>query len=139
MPGLILRQVHPSHLRPNGDVASSVLDPFRGGGTEGPTTREISAYDGNLISAEDAYLHFTQVLGLRSVGVIAVDVDLCTENGIEILYDGLGFPEHISLRFPDLSRKQIGTIARRLKDVSLSRGWAYRPEAQQRASTQADR
>ena len=91
--------------------------------------RVLSAYDGGLVSAEEAHRHYTQELGLSSVGVLDLSVQECVEMGIEVDYDGLGFPAHVSLRFPRLSRRSTITLARELVDLAMARGWQYRPAA----------
>jgi hypothetical protein len=64
---LLLRQVHPGFVQ--NDRPSSQI--FR------PTPKDelkLSVYDGDLITPEQSWKHFTGELGYRSVGVLAVTV-----------------------------------------------------------------
>ena len=129
MDGLVFRQVHRDQIDETNRVMSGTFNPLVTGGQEGKRLRVLSAYDGGLVSAEDAYRHYTQELGLSSVGVMALSVQECMEMGIEVDYDGSGFPAHVSLRFPRLSRRATMLLAKDLIDLALARGWQYRPVA----------
>ena len=128
--GLVYRQVHRKHVdRSLQPISSIVFNPLVTGGQEGKRLRVLSAYDGGQVTAEDAYLHYTGELGLSSAGVLAVTVEECLERGIQVDFDGLGFPAHVTLRFPRLSRRVTGLLADELFDLALARGWQYRPVA----------
>ena len=127
MNGLVYRQVHRKHVDRLLQPTSIVFNPFVTGGRDGKRLRVLSAYDGGQVSAEDAYLHYTRELGLSSAGVLAVSVEECTERGIEVDFDGLGFPAHVSLRFPRVSRRATGLLADELFDSAMARGWQFGP------------
>lgn len=124
---LVYRQVHRNHVENSLRPTSSAFNPLVTGGSDGVQTRELSAYNGNLVSAEEAYQHFTQELGRPSIGVLAVSEEECAELGIEVHYDGSGFPAHVSLRFPAMSRRATRRIARDLVDLAMARGWQHGP------------
>lgn len=127
---LVYRQVHRKQIDASRRVMSGTFNPLVTGGQEGKRLRVLSAYDGGQVSAEDAYRHYTQELGLSSVGVLALSVQECMEMGIEVDFDGSGFRSHVSLRFPRLSRRATTLLARDLIDLALARGWQYRPVAE---------
>ena len=127
MVALLLRQIHPSFVSPDGRVSSRVFDPLRSGGDQGRERRVLSVYDGSLISAESAFQHYTQELGRNSYGVLAVDEDECGSVGIAVERDAAGFPEHVSLNFSGLSRRSITDAAKRLLAAAMVRGWQYGP------------
>lgn len=127
MSGLVYRQVHKKHVDELLQPASMVFNPFVTGGQEGKRHRVLSAYDGDQISAKDAHRHFTRELGLTSAGVLAVSVQECEDRGIRVDYDGLGFPAHVSLHFPRLSRRATGLLADELFELAMARGWQHGP------------
>ena len=127
MATLLLRQVHRSFVSGDARVSSRVFDPLRSGGSEGRNRRVLSCYDGSLISARSAFLHYTTELGRNSCGVLAVDEDECVALGVAIERDGAGFPEHVSLNFDGLSRGDIKEAAERLLATAVERGWQYGP------------
>lgn len=129
MYGLIYRQAHVNHVDESFQARSSVFNPLVTGGQEGKRLRVLSAYDGGQVTAESAYQHYTGELGLSSAGVVAVSVEECLERGIQVDFDGLGFPAHVTLRFPRLSRRETGLLADELIELAMARGWQYRPVA----------
>ena len=127
MSGLVYRQVHRKHVDESLQPASIVFNPFVTGGQEGKRHRILSVYDGAQVSAEDAHRHYTRELGLSSAGVLAVSIEECEERGIRVDYDGLGFPAHVSLHFPRLSRRATGLLAHELFELAMARGWQVGP------------
>lgn len=67
---LLLRQVNPAWVQ-NGRITSQVFRPTP------KDAKRLSMYDGDLISSENAWQHFTEILKLSSVGVTAVSVVEC--------------------------------------------------------------
>ena len=117
---LLLRQVHPNCIR-DGRITSQAFNPTRNHGYL------LSVYDGKLISARDSYIHYTTVLGRRSVGVVAVTVDECRALGLEVKSKPDQFPEHAVVDFTPLpssgSRKDA---AKQLASYAISRDWQHR-------------
>ena len=123
MDGLVYRQVHSNHLVDSHRASYMGFNPLSTGGAEARRLRVLSAYDGGQVSPQEAYRHYTSELGGHSVGVLAVSVEECAELGIEVDYDGSGFPAHVSLRFPLVSRSATIRLARQLVKLAMARGW----------------
>jgi hypothetical protein len=98
-----------------------------------PTPKDeerLSVYDGDLISAEDSWRHFTEELQFSSVGVLAVTVRECTLQGLQAEPDPQPFPEHAVIRFDGCQKSQIAKKAKHLKQYAEKRGWQYRAESE---------
>ncbi len=118
---LLFRQVHPSWIR-EGRVTSQAFTPTK------KDEKRLSVYDGDQISAKDAWSHYTKKLGSRSIGVLAVTVAECEELDLSVVPDPNPFPEHVVIQFDGFSNSQIGKKAKRLTRTAESRGWQYRSE-----------
>lgn len=91
--------------------------------------RKLSVYDGDRITAENSWLHFTTAAGLKSGGVVAVAVKDCIELELPVIPDGIPYPEHVSIDFTALSsRNQIATKAKLLRAAAAAYGWQFRPD-----------
>ena len=67
---LLFRHVNPNFVR-EGRITSQVFKPT-------PKDKKLlSVYDGELITAQNAYMHYTVRLGFSSVGVVAVTPAEC--------------------------------------------------------------
>lgn len=119
---LLHRQVNPSWLQ-EGRVTSQL---FR------PTPKDknaVSVYDGDQISAENAWHHFSEVQKLDSVGVLAVTVDECASQGLDSTPDPAPYPEHVLIRFNEnLSKSAIKSKAAMLKNKAEHRGWQFQAD-----------
>jgi len=118
---LLHRQVHPSWFQ-QGRITSQV---FR------PTPKDqslLSVYDGDLISAENAWRHYTGTLGYVSVGVVAVTVAECGTHKLQVRPDPEPFPEHAVVDFTNLPESAIKTKSKLLKAAADARGWQYAAE-----------
>lgn len=118
---LLYRQVHPnfaSNNKPNSQA-------FR------PSTKDekqLSVDDGDQTSPEQAYCHYTETLGLRSAGVVAVTKAECQQVRLTVRPDPLPEnPAHTVIDYSGLSRGEINDAADKLKLSAVSRGWVYRP------------
>jgi hypothetical protein len=116
---LLLRQVHPNFFQDN-EISSQAFIPF-------PKDHgKLSVYDGDELSAEDSYIHYTVMQGLKSVGVWAV-------NGMEVESIGLAYlsdpvdknPHHAVIDFDARSDKEGRKLAKRLKKFAVDRGCQY--------------
>jgi hypothetical protein len=95
---LLLRQVHPNFFS-DGEVSSQAFFPF----PKDNGKLSLSVYDGDQITPEASYRHYTEGLGLESVGVWAV-------TGVEVMSAGLkhrpdpvgGNPAHVVVDFDAL-------------------------------------
>ena len=91
-----------------------------------PTAKDnkrLSVYDGDQISAENAFKHFT--MGQVSSGVLAVTVKECSDLGLTVASDPLPFPEHVVIDFSKFSRSKSRLIAQELTKRARNRGWQY--------------
>jgi hypothetical protein len=96
-----------------------------------PTPKDenkLSAYDGDRISPENAWEHYTEKLGHASVGVMAVTVEECDKQELPARPDPTPFPEHVVIDFTGKSESQIRQISKRLKAFAESRDWLYQAE-----------
>ncbi len=117
----LLRQIHPSFL--NGNQASTQA--FR------PTPKDkdlLSFDDGDQITAQAAWQRYIKERGLRSAGVLAVTVQECEREDLEVMPDAVHDPEHVSVNFAGKTNGQRKTISKHLRDFAMARGWQVGPE-----------
>ena len=113
---LLLRQIHPSFVQ-QGRVTSQA---FR------PTPKDemkLSVYDGDQMTPEEAFEHFTSVLEQQSVGELAVTVSECESLDLKVEADPEPFPEHAIIDFTGLGRKVVESKGKKLKSIADARGW----------------
>ena len=116
---LLFRQVNPSWIK-NGRITSQVFK---------PTPKDegcLSVYDGDQITAEASWRHYT--IKYQSVGVVAVTVCECKEHDLCVKHDPEPFPEHVVIKFIGYSKSQIERKAKRLKEAAERRGWQYKAD-----------
>lgn len=118
---LLHRQVHPSWVQ-QGRVTSQVFRPTP------KDEKRLSVYDGDLITAEAAWNHFTNSLGYASIGVLAVTVAECAAHDLHVAPDPAHFPEHVLIDFAGLSEGSTKKKAKYLTAAADSRGWQYQME-----------
>ena len=118
---LLLRQVNPAWIQ-DGRITSQVFRPTP------KDSKRLSVYDGDQISAEDAWSHYVKELGNASVGIVAVTVAECEEQDLPVAPDPAPFPEHVVIKFDDYTNSQIRTKAKLLTQAAEERGWQYRAE-----------
>jgi len=118
---LLLRQVNPSWIQ-EGRITSQVFRPTP------KDKKRLSVYDGDLITAEKAWKHFTNELQFASVGVMAVTVHECNAQNLPAAPDPEPFPAHAVIKFDNLSPSQIAKKAKHLKKAAETRGWQYQFE-----------
>ena len=115
---LLFRQVNPHWIR-QGRVTSQA---FR------PTAKDqgrLSVYDGDQLTAHQAYVHYTSSLGLPSAGVLAVNVKECGQQGLPVTPDPDPFPEHVVIDFSSCSNTETRTKAKHLRCAAVGRGWQF--------------
>ena len=119
---LLWRQIHPGFVQ-NGQVTSQAFRPT-------PKDQDrLSVYDGDRITAEAAWEHYTETLHLLSHGVMAVSVAECDAQALPVEADGRSFPEHVSIIFAGLTISERERRAKRLREAARARGWQYRATA----------
>jgi hypothetical protein len=116
---LLLRQINPSWVQQD-RVTSQAFRPTP------KDERLLSAYDGDMITPERSWDHYTSQLGYKSVGVMAVSVIECKEHELAVRNDPKPFPEHAVIDFTGLGTNQIEKKSKQLRVVAESRGWQYR-------------
>jgi len=121
---LLYRQVSQSWIH-NGYVTSQAFKPTR------KDRGKLSVYDGDQITAEDSWRHYTTKIGYSSAGVIAVTVAECHAQELQVVPDPLSFPEHVVIDFQSFGRRQVERKAKVLRANAEQRGWQYRPDAQE--------
>ncbi len=117
---LLHRQIHPAWVH-DGRVSSQAFS---------PTPKDsglLSVYDGDAISAQDAWRRYTDKLNLKSVGVISVSVSECDEHQLPAYSAPVpDFPEHVVIDFNNYTKPQIRVISQALTHMARERGWQYR-------------
>jgi len=114
----LLRQVNPSWVQA-GHITSQVFKPTP------KDCKRLSVYDGDKISPEDSWNHFTNSLGHRSVGVMAVTVGECRKESLAAEADPNPFPEHVLIKFDGCSNSEIEKKAKHLKKAAEARDWQF--------------
>lgn len=115
---LLYRQIHPKSIQA-GVVTSQAFNPMK-------RTR-LSVYDGSMIDAELAWMHFTES-GNKSVGVMAVTEAECESQNLTVISDPQPYREHAVIDFDNLTRSAIKRIAGILAVKANKRGWCYHPD-----------
>lgn len=114
---LLYRQISEPWVREN-RVTSQAFKPT------GKDKGYLSTYDGDQISAEDAWHHFNE--RYRSIGVMALSVQECAQVCLDVRADPQpDFPEHVIIDFTDHSRNQQKKAAGHLARNANERGWQY--------------
>jgi hypothetical protein len=119
---LLHRQINPSWIQ-EGRVTSQAFKPTS------KDKKQLSVYDGDQISAEEAWHHYTESLHFLSAGVMAVVVSECQDLELEVKPDPEPFPEHAIIDFSDLPNVQIEKKAKNLREYAQARGYLYFGEA----------
>lgn len=117
---LLLRQIHPSFMQA-GRITSQAFRPTP------KDENKLSVYDGDQITAEASWAHFTSTPDCRSAGVMAVSKGQCVELALGVCADGVPFHEHVSIDYSSFTKSEIEKKAKVLKGCAEARGWLYRP------------
>ena len=116
---IVYRQIHPSFVQAGFPTSQA----FR------PTPKDecqLSVYDGDLISSEKAWGHYTGELGLASVGVMGLTVSECAAESLLVRSDPVPFPEHAVIDFAMLTDKECRNKSKKLQSKAVKRDWLYR-------------
>lgn len=116
---IVYRQIHPSFVQAGFPTSQA----FR------PTPKDqsqLSVYDGDLISSEKAWVHYTAELGHASVGVMGLSVAECTAESLAVRSAPEPFPEHAVIDFAGLSDNECRNKGKKLQSKAVERGWLYR-------------
>jgi hypothetical protein len=119
---LLFRQIHPSFLQ-NGYPTYIAFRPFpRDNG-------HLSVYDGDMISPEQSYRHYTNEQELKSGGVMAVSVEECTSLELPAQSSPHHFKEHAHIDFTAYDKKQTDSKSKSLLAFAVARDWMYREDS----------
>jgi len=115
----LLRQAHPNFIV--GELPTSqVFMP------NSEDKGQMSAYDGDQISPEDSYVHYTEVLKKQSKSVWALTKQEADTNGVPGSPDPLpDFPSHAKIDFNGVAENSWRRVAKRLKSLAIARGCQY--------------
>lgn len=116
---LLLRQVNPSWVR-KGRITSQAFRPTL------KDNGQLSVYDGDQITPQQAHTHYTRLLELNSVGIMAVTVAECEQQDLPVAPDPRPFPEHVLVDFRAFSNSDIRTKAKHLAQAAILRGWQFK-------------
>ena len=119
---LLLRQINPSWIQQD-RVTSQAFRPTP------KDERLLSVYDGDMITPERSWEHYTKQLSHKSVGVMAVSVIECKGQELTVQPDPKPFPAHAVIDFTGFGTNQIEKKSKRLRGAAESRGWQFRAEA----------
>jgi hypothetical protein len=115
---MLHRQVNPSWIQ-NNRVTSQAFK---------PTPKDegmLSVYDGDLITAENAWKHFTSEQKLQSVGSLSVTVKECVDNDLPVEPRPAKYLEHVEINFTAFNGSQIEKKAKKLRSIAEARDWTY--------------
>jgi hypothetical protein len=117
----LYRQVHPQWVV-DGEPSSQAFRPTK------KDDAMLSIACGSKTTAEDAFLHHTQVLKLASGGSWAVTVSEVTSVELRSFAQPLdGSPAHGFIDFRGLGRKAMESKAKLLRAKARNRGCVYQP------------
>ena len=114
----LYRQIHPNFVKEG--RATSIA--FR------PSSRDpyhLSVYDGDQITAQEAWQHYTSTLDKESSGVMAVTVNECAHMNLGVVDDHIPYKEHAFIEFGGSTKSQIKKISKNLRVVAQNRGWLF--------------
>lgn len=119
---LLLRQIHPNFIQ-NGFASSAAFRPNHS------DRGLMSVYDGNLISAEASFIHYTTTFSKKSDGTTGVTVDECTAENLSARSDPEPFPEHAVVDFIGVEENAWRSKSKKLQAKASARGWLHRVPA----------
>lgn len=118
---LLFRQVHPDFIR-DGQLTSQAFCP------SSKDNGKLSVYDGDQISARDAYEHYTQSQGYKSDSVWVVTKKETDSEGALASPDPLeDFPAHSIIDFGASSKGKCRSLAKKLRTFAIQHGCQYSP------------
>lgn len=115
---VLLRQIHP-HFFQAGRITSQA---FR------PTPKDdsyLSVDNGDHVQARAAWERFTAHVLCTSIGVAGVSLAQCQEQNLPVIEDGNPYPEHCSIDFSGLEKKEVERKAKILSRQAQDRGWLF--------------
>ena len=115
----LFRQIHPLQLK-DGSATSTAFRP------KSNDHSLLSVYDGDLVSAAEAWSHYTETLKLASFGTLGFTVEECNRESLTARPDPVeNNPHHAVIDFLGLTEKEVTTKSKELKKKAVARGWLY--------------
>jgi len=120
---LLLRQIHPSWIQ-NGQPSSLAFKPSK------KDKNLLSVYDGDCITPEDSYFHYTEILKFCSECVFGVTQEESKAEGLTARKDPLPESAHHSvIDFSSCASESIrDRAAKVLKSKAIARGCLFVPK-----------
>lgn len=87
---------------------------------------KLSVYDGDQLTAEKAFTHYTGELNLASGGVMGLTIYECAAESLAVHPATKPFPEHAVIDFIGLTDKDCRNKSKSLQKKAVQRGWLYR-------------
>ena len=117
---LLYRQIHPDFVVDK-KATLRAFKPTKG-------NPDISVHDGSMIDARPAWEPYTETLGLKSAGVMAVTDTECESQDLTVTSNPKpSFGEHMLISFDGLSKSAIKDAVRSLTADANERKWCYNP------------
>ncbi len=116
---ILLRQVVSDWIV-DGRLSSQAFRPFSGD--------RLSTYDGDMISPEETYRHYTEVLCNKSAGVFGITCNEVEGQNLGIIEDRVPYREHISVNFQGVGSGGRRSKSRKLASCAEYRGCLYKPD-----------
>lgn len=118
---LLHRQINPSWVQ-SGRVTRQAFKP------SAKDSGWLSVYDGDMMTAQEAWTHYTDELGFASIGVLAVTCHECVALELPVTSDPKPFPTHVVIDFNGCSNSQVEKKSKRLTVAATDRGWQYQAD-----------
>ena len=118
----LLRQVHPSFIV-NGEIGVVAFRPNEA------DKGLLSVYDGDMITPDASYTHWTDELKKKSIGVLAVTVAECASVGLPAVSSPReNFESHAHIDFTACDKREQRTKTKTLLEFALARRWVFQPD-----------
>lgn len=115
----LYRQIRNCHIQ-NGYVCSLAFCPMP------KDQKKLSVYDGDKISPDAALIHFTENLKCHSEGIMAVIVQECHNEELNVEEDYETHQYHMLIDFTGKSKSATKKTAEHLRNFAVKRGWLCR-------------
>ncbi len=86
---------------------------------------QLSVYDGDKITPEASWAHYTNTPACKSSGVLAISLQEAQEQELPVIADGMPFPEHCFIDFTALTKRDIEKKAKKLASYAVKRDWLF--------------
>jgi hypothetical protein len=115
---LLLRQIHPNFVQ-NGRVTSQAFRPSP------KDESQLSVDNGDMVTPEASWNRFSAQPENSSAGVMAISHSECSNCHVDVIEDGVPYPEHCYLDYSPFGRKESDRKGKKLAVAAHSRGWLF--------------